>query len=149
MQNQLPNQAWQDRFGEVTENSVPADPLFQLAGILTRHGYDFQIPMHVFELSYNLFAAQAWRTGQRKVNQEQINVFLLSCSDAASSGGYRHDPAPAHFQRGSNCFSRQLIVFRKEHFHFVSFSLHDPVLASPIGKSCANISIFNTTDLFY
>ena len=87
MQNQIPNQAWQDRFGQVTENSVPADPLFQLSGILTRHGYDFQIPMHVFELSYNLFAVHSWRTGQRKVNQEQINVFLLSDVEAASSGG--------------------------------------------------------------
>jgi hypothetical protein len=137
MQDQLPDQARKDRFGQVAENAVPADPVFQLPGILARHGDNFYIPMHVLEPSYDLLAINGWRTGQQKVEQEQIKLSVSSHHEAVFSGARRHDLAPAHFQYGPNRLRRLFIAFRKENVHRATFSSLDRDFVVFIGKLCA------------
>jgi hypothetical protein len=137
MQNQLPQQAWQDRLAQVTENAVPADPVFQLPGRIARHGHDFDIPLHALELAYRFFARHGRRTRQRKIEQDQVKLPLLRRPETAASGGCGHYETPAQFQRISDCLRRLLIVFRKEHFHRITFSTADRAFALFIGKPCA------------
>ncbi|MCU0591786.1 MAG: hypothetical protein MUC57_09955 [Desulfobacterales bacterium] len=128
---------------------MPADPVFQLPGIFTRHGDNFYIPMHVLELSYNLLAINGCRAGQQEVKQEQIKLSMLSPHEAVFRGVRRHDLAPAHFQRGRNRLRRLFIAFRKEDFHRVTFSSLGRIFVLFIGKLCANVRSSQRNSPFY